>query len=111
MPDAEGVPGMKKAVLFASIITFFTFAAWGKVGGGDIIFNVKGIENVFYSHDDHVGKAGLKCAECHHRIYTATKTHKKAAMADVQNGQSCGVCHNAKRTFGVKGNCGRCHRR
>ncbi len=85
-------------------------AAWGKVGGGDITFSVKGAENVVYSHDTHVTKAGLKCSDCHYKIYKMTKLQKQATMADMQKGSSCGTCHNGQRAFDVKTNCTRCHR-
>src|SRR5512146_1659567 len=85
-------------------------AAWGKVGGGDITFSVKGAENVVYSHDSHVTRIGLKCTDCHYKIFKMAKLQKQATMAEMQNGASCGVCHNGQKAFAVKTNCNRCHR-
>jgi c(7)-type cytochrome triheme protein len=101
---------MKKAfvgVVAACLI--MTSAAWGRVGGGDIKFSVKGAGNVVYSHDSHITKAGLKCSDCHYKIYKMAKMQLKATMADMQNGISCGVCHNGQKAFSVKTNCNKCH--
>ncbi len=84
--------------------------AWGKVGGGDITFSVKGATNVLYMHDSHVTKAGLKCSDCHYKIYTTVQGHRKASMADMQQGRSCGACHNGSRAFDVKADCEKCHK-
>ncbi len=85
-------------------------AAWAKVGGGDITFSVHGAENVVYSHDTHVTRVGLKCADCHYKIFKMARLQNQATMADMQNGVSCGACHNGQKAFAVKGNCSRCHK-
>lgn len=91
-------------MLAASSIT------WAKIGGGDIVFHVKDRENAIFSHDLHVGIKGLKCNECHYRLYSTVAQHTKATMADMERGVSCGACHNGQRAFSVKGDCNRCHR-
>jgi len=83
--------------------------AWGKIGGGDIVFHVPGAANVTYTHDSHVGRIGIKCRECHYQIFTTVEGHKKMTMADMQKGLSCGFCHNGKRAFDVKTSCDKCH--
>ena len=85
-------------------------AAWGKVGGGDIKFSVKGAANVVYSHEFHIMKAGQKCTDCHYKIFGQTEMQNLATMADMQNGRSCGACHNGQKAFTVKANCNRCHK-
>ena len=93
-------------------VMLMTSYAWAVMGGGEIIFPVAGMPSVIYSHDSHVGKAKLKCTECHYGIYTNHAQHKAVGMAGMRNGKSCGVCHNGKRAFGVveKQNCEKCHR-
>jgi c(7)-type cytochrome triheme protein len=81
--------------------------SWGKIGG-DITFRVKGASNVKFSHDIHVGRNGLKCAECH-RLYNIAKMSSGTRMTDMQNGKYCGACHNGQKAFGVKDSCQRCH--
>lgn len=84
--------------------------AWSKVGGGDIVFKVRDAGKVIYSHDLHVNIKGLKCNECHYRLYSTVAQHARVTMADMRSGASCGTCHNGQRAFGVEGNCNRCHR-
>jgi len=82
---------------------------WGKIGGGDIVFRPAGAATVVYSHDTHVGKNGLKCSECHPKIFKMSDGYGKTTMANMDSGQSCGACHNGKRTFATKGSCEKCH--
>jgi c(7)-type cytochrome triheme protein len=82
-----------------------------RVGGGDISFEVKGAENVAFSHDNHVGAVGLKCTDCHDVLYVTKEKHKKTTMVQMQQGKSCGSCHNGKKAFDVKGKCGSCHKK
>lgn len=103
---------MKKLLVLGVVVLLLVpFVAWGKIGGGDITFHPEGAGNVLYSHDFHVGKLGLKCTECHSRLYVmSVQTNAKRTMADMEKGLSCGACHNGKRAFDVKGNtCARCH--
>jgi c(7)-type cytochrome triheme protein len=94
------------------VLLLVPLAAWGKIGGGDITFHPSGAGNVLYSHDFHVGKLGLKCTECHSKIFImSVQANAKRTMADMQRGLSCGACHNGKRAFDVKSqsNCAKCH--
>jgi c(7)-type cytochrome triheme protein len=94
-----------------AVMLLLPSSGWCKIGGGDIVFHTKGIANVTYSHDYHVGKLGLKCMECHFRIYVmSVKANRSYTMAEMQQGKSCGTCHNGKRAFSVKDSCVRCHR-
>jgi len=87
-------------------------SAWAAMGGGDISFPVPGMATVVFSHDDHAGKAKLKCSECHYQIYTDHAQHKAVGMDGMWQGKSCGACHNGTRSFSVKSkqHCGRCHK-
>ncbi len=102
---------MNKSILvIIAASLFITTAAWAKVGGGDITFSVHGADNVVYSHDVHVTRVGLKCADCHYKVFKMARLQNQATMADMQNGVSCGACHNGQKAFAVKGNCNRCHK-
>ena len=93
------------------VILVLTSPAWSKIGGGDIIFRPKKAAKVTYSHDFHVGKLGLRCTNCHYRLYTTVEGHNTVTMADMVKGESCGACHNGKKAFDVNGNCDRCHKK
>lgn len=65
---------------------------------------------VVFKGDDHAGK-GLKCNECHAKIFKMKKGSTAMKMADINAGKFCGECHNGKRAFKPAGNCGKCHKK
>jgi c(7)-type cytochrome triheme protein len=93
-------------VLVAFVGSAFASASGKKVeyadgAQGKVIFDGK-------SHAD----AGLKCADCHTKIWPMKKG---AAMkhADMNAGKGCGVCHDGKKAFKIddQANCGKCHKK
>jgi c(7)-type cytochrome triheme protein len=68
---------------------------------------------VTFSHEAHLAK-GEKCTDCHTKIFKMTKGQRSVLkMADMEKGQSCGVCHNGKVAYSVKdkANCTKCHKK
>jgi c(7)-type cytochrome triheme protein len=65
---------------------------------------------VTFKGDDHAGK-GLKCNECHTKIFKMKKGSTQMKMADINQGKYCGECHNGKRAFKPAGNCAKCHKK
>ena len=94
----------------AVLVVLSGSVAFAGVGGGDITINNKGGDTVF-SHENHVAGAGLKCQDCHAKLYTNTKQHKTVTMKAMEQGKSCGACHNGKKAFTVKENCESCHKK
>ncbi len=102
---------MKGVYLFliaAAALTAST--AWAVIGGGEITFHVSGAKDVKYSHEFHVLKKGIKCSECHNAIFKPNASVFSSTMERMRNGETCGVCHNGKRAFDVRGSCEKCHR-
>lgn len=56
---------------------------------------------------------GVKCAECHPKIFQQKKGASHFIMDDIKMGNFCGRCHNGKRAFSATSgkNCYRCHKR
>lgn len=104
---------MIKILLLITFIPFFLFfnMASGKIGGGDIVFKIDGARDAIFSHDSHVSEIGLKCTECHDRIFTTKEKHRRVTMEEMKRGASCGACHNGKRAFDVRANCSNCHKK
>jgi c(7)-type cytochrome triheme protein len=73
----------------------------------NVVFKVKETGNTTFSHAIH--KEMYKCAECHNKIFIAGKESKRASMAEMEKGLSCGICHDGKTAFGVKADCQKCH--
>jgi c(7)-type cytochrome triheme protein len=100
---------MRRAVAAAMIVWASASVALAEVGGGNIVFEVKRIGNVTFSHDTHVTDRGMGCKDCHPAIFPQERSDKRYSMADMRRHKSCGVCHNGKNAFDVRENCYVCH--
>jgi c(7)-type cytochrome triheme protein len=60
-----------------------------------------------FSHDFHT--QAYACNDCHSTKYDYRQGSRKATMADMKKGKSCGSCHDGKIAFSVKADCGTCH--
>ena len=74
----------------------------------DVKFKVKDTGDVSFSHELHTGM--FKCGDCHVKLYLPSVKNKRATMAEMEGGKSCGACHDGKAGFTVKENCDRCHK-
>ncbi len=56
---------------------------------------------------------GLKCTDCHSKIFKMKKGSTSMKMADLNEGKFCGECHNGTKAFktGDKANCTKCHKK
>ena len=56
---------------------------------------------------------GLKCTDCHSKIFKMKKGSEKITMADMNAGKNCGTCHNGEKAFksGDAPNCAKCHKK
>jgi len=76
---------------------------WEAKGGpGKVIFDGK----------IHADK-GLKCNDCHTKIFQMKKGTAKMKMADINAGKFCGECHNGTKAFKASdpANCAKCHKK
>lgn len=73
----------------------------------DVVFKVRETGATIFSHNVHKGM--FKCVECHNQIFKAGKESRRATMADMEKGSSCGTCHDGTGAFGVKSDCQKCH--
>lgn len=98
-----------KLALAAVTVLMFGSIALAVVGGGDVTLKNKGGATTF-SHKTHVEGAGVHCQKCHPKLYTNARRHKAVTMKGMEQGQSCGACHNGKVAFSVKEHCTDCHK-
>lgn len=99
-----------KPIMAAIILVLVCMSiASARIGGGDIVYEVKHIGNVTYHHDTHVETMGFNCTECHPFIFETKEKHKSLQMSHRRQAVSCGVCHNGKNAFDLKTNCYVCH--
>ncbi len=99
-----------RLVLAAVTVLMSGGVAFAVVGGGNVIMKNKGGATTF-SHEVHVEGAELQCQKCHPKLYTNVKQHKSVTMKAMEQGKSCGACHNGKAAFSVKENCESCHQK
>lgn len=74
----------------------------------DLEYRIKGAGNVTFGHSYHLDRY-KGCNRCHPRIF-APGNSKPASMTEMENGRSCGACHDGKGAFTVRENCARCHK-
>lgn len=72
----------------------------------DITFKVKATGPTLFSHKKHL-TAYQDCSACHPKLFKAG-ANKPVTMAEMEQGKSCGACHNGKTAFSV-GECAKCH--
>ena len=56
---------------------------------------------------------GLKCLDCHSKIFKIKKGSTEMKMAEINAGKFCGECHNGTKAFETNNpeNCVRCHKK
>lgn len=101
---------MKQVLKAAFVIVALTASQALAVGPGKSVEWKTSMGKVTFKGDDHAGK-GLKCAECHSKIFKMKKGSTAMTMADINKGKYCGECHNGKRAFKPAGNCAKCHKK
>lgn len=70
-----------------------------------VVFKVKETGPTVFSHTKHVEMYG--CSSCHTKLFPLG-SNKRASMASMERGKSCGACHNAKEAFALS-KCEKCH--
>lgn len=88
--------------------------AWAQLKGpADFEFADGAQGKVVFSHEKHLAPGG-KCTDCHTKLFKMAKGKRSSfKMADLNNGQACGACHDGKKAFSVKeaANCNKCHKK
>lgn len=59
-----------------------------------VTFPTENAGPVIFDHDVHVGKLANDCTVCHNSLYKIGTKNSTATMADMEQGKSCGKCHN-----------------
>jgi c(7)-type cytochrome triheme protein len=70
-----------------------------------VVFKVKETGPTVFSHSRHLKQ--YSCSACHTRLF-ALGSNKRASMAAMEKGRSCGACHNDRDAFSVA-QCQKCH--
>ncbi len=104
---------MKKLLMLAIILTFalaFIGTSMAVPPGKTIVFTKSPMGKVTFSGKIHAD-AGLKCTDCHPKIFKMKKGADKITMQAIFAGKFCGACHNGKIAFNAKTSCMKCHKK
>ncbi len=93
------------------IAVLFAGSALAVSSGKTVDYAGGALGKVIFDGKVHADK-GLKCAECHPKIFPMKKG-MKITMAEMNEGKNCGVCHNGEKAFksSDKANCEKCHKK
>ncbi|PLY06757.1 MAG: cytochrome C [Desulfuromonas sp.] len=70
-------------------------------------FTVEDAGNVLFSHEVHTEMFG--CGDCHSDLFTAVPGNPTHSMEQMEQGESCGACHDGDTAFSVAEDCESCH--
>ena len=71
----------------------------------EMTYKVKQTGPVHFSHARHL--QSMQCDACHLKLFVAG-VNKPATMADMEQGKSCGACHDGSKAFSID-KCNACH--
>lgn len=105
---------MKKTIVILTVIVALAFvgSAFAVPKGKTVEFTGGSEGKVVFDGGKHADK-GLKCNDCHTKVFPMKKKDGEFKMADMEAGKACGACHNGEKAFSVKdkANCGKCHKK
>lgn len=100
------------ALIAIAIAVVFIGSAMAVPPGKTVEFAGGGAGKVVFDGKIHADK-GLKCNDCHTKIFQMKKGAVKITMADMNAGKNCGECHNGTKAFKSSdaANCAKCHKK
>jgi c(7)-type cytochrome triheme protein len=106
--------GKSMKTFLTTIITVlaigFYSMVWAVPPGMTVEFTKSPMGKVVFSGQTHADK-GLKCDDCHPKIFEQKKGTAQIKMEDHQKGEKyCFACHNGTKAFKADGNCNKCHK-
>lgn len=99
-------------LITAVVLAFLSHDALAVPSGKTVEFPDGSMGKVVFSGAIHAEK-GLKCTDCHTKIFPMKKTTEELKMSDLNAGKYCGVCHNGEKAFATNkpANCSKCHKK
>lgn len=73
----------------------------------EITFKTETAGTVLFSHDVHTSM--VSCSDCHLDVFGHSTGNAPVSMSQMEEGKSCGACHNGDDAFSVAENCSTCH--
>jgi len=97
------------AVMVVLAVSIFVSHAQAIQPGKTVTWNTP-MGKVVFDGKNHAD-AGVKCLDCHSKIFKMKKGSTQMTMSDITAGKFCGKCHNGTKAFSAKdnANCDVCH--
>lgn len=104
---------MKAIVLLITVLVAVAFvgSALAVAPGKTVEYAGGALGKVVFEGKAHADK-GLKCGDCHTKVFPMKKGSVKITKDDHGKDVGCGHCHNGTKAFGMDGaNCAKCHKK
>lgn len=94
------------------VVVMFVGSAFAVPAGKTVEYAGGAGGKVVFDGKTHADK-GLKCNDCHTKLFQMKKGSFKMTKEDHGNDKGCGACHNGTKAFGQKddASCGKCHKK
>lgn len=107
---------MKTHIIFGILILAIVFAGSTMASGPGKSVEYPGGElgKVTFSGDTHGINQGMKCPDCHPKLFPMKKYSFKMTKEDHSDTtKGCGVCHNGEKAFSQsnEADCTKCHKK
>lgn len=101
-----------RTLLIVLVVAAFSGSALAVPPGRTVDFAGGAMGKVVFDGKAHADK-GLKCNDCHTKIFKMKKGADKVTMDAINKGQFCGACHNGTKAFKSSdaSSCSRCHKK
>lgn len=99
-------------VMVILVAALFVGSALAVPPGKNVEYEGGGLGKVVFDGKIHADK-GLKCNDCHTKVFQMKKGTAKIKMAEMNAGKNCGTCHNGEKAFKSSdaANCAKCHKK
>jgi c(7)-type cytochrome triheme protein len=74
----------------------------------EVTIKLTTVDDATFSHKFHIEV--YACKECHTKNFPFRSTAQNITMVQMDQGKSCGACHNGKDAFSTTGDCAKCHK-
>jgi c(7)-type cytochrome triheme protein len=93
-------------------LAFISREGFAVPSGRTLEFEDGSAGKVTFSGSIHAEK-GLKCSDCHPKIFPMKKTTEELKMSEMNAGKYCGECHDGKKAFATNNpaDCSKCHKK
>jgi c(7)-type cytochrome triheme protein len=100
------------AVPLALVLVAPLLAAGAEPGDMTFVRQAAGMDDVPPAVFPHwIHQLQYRCYVCHETMFKMKRGENLVTMDEIQNGQSCGACHDGKKAFiSNLSTCTRCHR-